>query len=133
VSFYVGETASFSKTITESDVYLFAGICGDFNSIHVNKVKAELSRFEKQVVHGALVNSFISTVLGMKLPGEGTIYMSQNSKFLKPVYFNDTITAKIEIVEINGSKALLKTQVYNQNDELVIDGEAKVLLPQNKK
>lgn len=100
----VGQTADFSKKITEHEVYLFAEISGDYNSVHVNKVEAEKSRFGKQIVHGALINSYISTVLEMKLPGEGTIYLSQNSRFLKPVFFNDTITVRVQVKEINGKK-----------------------------
>ncbi len=132
MKFFVGQTASFAKTISESDVYHFAGICGDFNPVHINLVEAEKSRFGKRVVHGALVNSFISTVLGTKLPGEGTVYLSQNSKFKNPVYFGDTIRAVVKITELQGDKALLKTNVYNQDNQLVIEGIAKVLLPELK-
>jgi len=128
--FFVGQTASFAKTISETDVYNFAGICGDFNSIHINLVEAEKTRFEKRIVHGALVNSFISTVLGTKLPGEGTIYLSQNSKFVKPVYLGETIKAVVEIVEIQGNKASLMTNVFNQDNQLVIEGTARVILPE---
>ena len=129
MTYSVGQRACFSKTISESDVYLFAGICGDFNSVHINAVKAQESRFKKRVVHGALINALISTVLGMKMPGEGTIYLSQNSKFVKPTYIGDTITAEVEIIEINDNKAKLKTMATNQNEEIVLEGEALVLLP----
>lgn len=129
MEFYIGQRASVSKTISESDVYLFAGICGDFNSVHINEIEASKSRFGKKIVHGALLNSFFSTVLGMKLPGEGTIYISQNTNFLAPVYQGDTITAGVEIVEISNNKATLKTQIINQDGVVVVDGEAKVLLP----
>ena len=71
----VGQNASFSKTITESDVYNFAGLVGDFNDVHINQVAAEKSMFGKRIAHGMLVGSFISTVLGMYLPGPGTIYL----------------------------------------------------------
>lgn len=129
MQFTTGQTASFSKTITEKDVCLFAEITGDNNPVHIDEAKAAQSRFGRRIVHGALVSSYISTVLGSKLPGEGTIYMSQTSKFIKPVYIGDTITATVEISEINGNKAILKTQVFNQNNDIVVDGEAKVLLP----
>lgn len=130
MNYYVGQIASITKTISESDVYLFAGICGDFNPVHVNAISAEQSRFGKRVVHGALVSAFVSTVLGMKLPGEGTIYLSQYSKFVKPVYIEDTITAIAEISEIDDKKAKLLTTVKNQSDEIVLEGEAYVILPQ---
>lgn len=129
MSYIVGQKDSFSKTISESDVYLFAGISGDFNSVHINECMAHNSKFGKRIVHGALLNSFISTVLGTKLPGEGTIYISQNSRFIKPVFIGDTITALVEIVQIDEGKAVLKTQITNQDNVLVVDGTANVLLP----
>lgn len=129
----VGDCASFSKTITESDVVLFAGITGDFNPAHTNEVYAEAGFFKGRVAHGMLVASLISTTLGMKLPGPGSIYMSQNVKFLKPVRFGDTITATATIMEIDEKgHAVLKTECFNQWEDLVITGEAKVLLPKWK-
>lgn len=130
MKYYIGQSAEISKTITETDVYNFAGICGDFNSLHVNAVMAEKSIFGKRVVHGALISSFISTVLGMYLPGEGTIYLRQEVNYRKPVYFEDTITARVVIQEIleNGN-AVLETYVLNQKGERVLDGTAVVKLP----
>lgn len=130
MEYYVGQSASFSKTITEHDVYSFAGICGDFNSVHVNKTEAEKSIFGKQIAHGMLGASLISTVLGMKLPGPGTIYMKQELSFISPVYFGDTLTANVEIMCIDEKRnAILQTSVYNQNNKLIIEGKAKVKLP----
>lgn len=129
MEYTVGQQAFFSKTISESDVLQFAEISGDFNPLHIDPVKAGQSRFGKRVVHGALINAMVSTVLGMKLPGEGTIYLSQTSRFLKPVFIGDTVTAKVEFLEIDGRKARLATTVMNQNEEKVLDGEALVLLP----
>ena len=120
-----GDQASFSKTISEYDVYQFAGITGDFNSVHINDSYAKTTMFNGRIAHGMLVSSFISTVLGMKLPGEGTIYMEQNSKFLAPVQIGDTITAVVTVMEyINKEKGIVKllTQVFNQDDKLVVDG-----------
>lgn len=125
----IGQKGTFSKTITEHDVYSFAGITGDFNSVHVNRVAAEQSMFGGQIAHGMLTASFISTVLGMYMPGPGTIYLSQNIKFLKPVFIGDTVLAQVEIVDIKGDRVLLVTEVYNQKDEKVISGEAWVLYP----
>lgn len=128
--FKIGDKGEFSKTITETDVYMFAGICGDFNPVHVNKVEAQKSIFGRPVVHGALVTSFISTVLGMYMPGPGSIYMEQNSRFLKPVFIGDTITVKVEIMDISEKKvASLATKIYNQEEEIVVDGCAKIKLP----
>jgi 3-hydroxybutyryl-CoA dehydratase len=123
----IGQKESVSKTLTEYDVYQFAGITGDFNPVHIDKESAKNSRFKKQVCHGMLVSSFISTVLGMKLPGPGTIYLEQNSKFVKPVYLGDTITAEVEVKDIDGKIITLETRVYNQLNDLVVSGEAKVM------
>lgn len=125
----IGESAFFAKTITESDVNIFAGISGDFNPIHINALKAEKSIFGKRVVHGMLVGSLISTVIGTKLPGEGTIYLEQDLKFLKPVYIGDTCVANVEVIEkIDEDKGIyrLATGVKNQAGEDVIDGFAVV-------
>lgn len=131
MSISLGDRASFSKTISESDVYSFAGLTGDFNGIHINRVEAENSIFKDRVAHGILVSGLISTVIGMYLPGPGTIYLGQELKFVAPVYINDTVTAYVEVVEIDDVKkrATLKTTVINQNKVNVIEGYAKVKLP----
>ena len=130
MDFYVGQEAVFSKTISEYDVYSFAGISGDFNSIHINEIEAKRSIFGKRIAHGMIGGALISTVLGMYLPGPGTIYLSQNLQFKKPVYIGDTLTAKVVIEEIaEKGRARLYTEVKNQNEEKVILGEANVLLP----
>lgn len=100
----VGETAEFSKTISESDVYLFAGITGDMNPVHIDEIEAAQCFTKKRIVHGALVSGMVSTVIGMKLPGSGTIYMEQDSKFIKPVYIGDTVKAAVEVQEILNEK-----------------------------
>lgn len=131
MKFEVGQTAEFAKTISEFDVYAFAGICGDFNPCHVNEVAAQKGFLGRRVVHGALINAFVSTVLGMYLPGEGTVYLSQTSRFLKPVYIGDTITAKVRLLEIDAKKrAKLSTTVVTSDGKVVLDGEAVVLLPE---
>lgn len=131
MDYYLNQSESFSKTISEYDVYNFAGICGDFNSVHVNKEKAKESIFKGQVAHGMLISSFISTVLGMYLPGPGTIYLKQTLSFKNPVYIGDTITATVTIKEIKNEKgiAILDTVVINQKQIVVVDGEAIVKLP----
>lgn len=131
-SWSLNQKASLTKTISESDVYLFAGITGDFNSAHVNEVYAKNGVFGERIVHGVLVTGLISAVIGTKLPGEGTIYMEQDVKFLKPVKIGDTVTATVEVVEIlNVKKCILKldTMVENQRNEKVIEGYAVVKAP----
>jgi 3-hydroxybutyryl-CoA dehydratase len=125
----IGDTASFSKTISEHDVYTFAGITGDFNTVHINKQEAEKSVFKHRIAHGMLTGSLISAVLGSKLPGEGTVYLEQDLKFKAPVYFGDTCTAHVEVVEIlKPEKGIYKlnTWITNQNDEIVSEGYAVV-------
>ena len=126
----VGQTASFAKTISESDVYGFAGLVGDFNSAHLNQVEAEKGIFGGRVAHGMLVGSLISTVLGMKLPGSGTIYLEQNLKFRRPVYFGDTATATVTVAEvIDEAKGIyrMNTDVTNQKGDVVTEGYAVVM------
>lgn len=125
-----GMRANFSKTVSETDVYGFAGITGDFNPLHVNAQSAKEDLFGERIVHGMLSASFISTVIAMRLPGPGTIYLGQDLKFLKPVKFGDTITAIIEIEELQErGRARLHTWVENQRQEVVVDGSALVKLP----
>ncbi|WP_271808467.1 MaoC family dehydratase [Clostridium beijerinckii] len=132
MEYYLNQCESFSKTISEYDIYNFAGICGDFNPVHINKEKAKESIFKGQVAHGMLISSFISTVLGMYLPGPGTIYLGQTLSFKNPVYIGDTITATVTIKEIKNESGIAKldTIIVNQKKEVVVEGEAVVKLPQ---
>lgn len=127
----VGDFAFYEKTITEDDVKLFAEVSGDHNPVHLDDDFAKASIFHKRIVHGGLINALFSTVLGTELPGVGTIYLSQDSKFIRPVYLNDTIKAIVEALEINEEKnrVLLKTTAYNQNNEAVVTGTALVMPP----
>ncbi len=127
----VNQAESFSKTITETDVYLFAGITGDLNPAHVNAEYAQNTKFEKRIAHGMLSAGLISTVLGTKLPGNGTIYLSQQVNFLAPVYFGDTITAVVEVEELipEKNRAVMHTYCKNQDGKIVVDGKAVVMPP----
>ncbi|WP_352420484.1 MaoC family dehydratase [Proteiniborus sp.] len=126
----IGDKACVQKTISESDVYIFAGIVGDLNSMHINEEAAKNSIFGNRICHGMLIGSFISPVLGMQLPGPGTIYLSQNLKFVAPVKIGDTITAEVEVIEkLVKNKIRLKTNITNQENKTVIYGEAVVLPP----
>lgn len=125
----IGDKASFSKTISEFDIYQFAGITGDFNPLHVDAEYAKKSIFSERIAHGILTAGFISSVLAMKLPGPDTIYLSQNLLFKVPVRIGDTVIAEVEIIEKRDDKKIirLRTQVKNQHDQIVIDGEALVM------
>lgn len=128
---YVGQTAEFTKTLFESDVYLFAGITGAQNPMHVNDVYAKQTKYKERIVHGMLSSSLISTVIGTQLPGNGTIYVEQQVEFLAPVLFGDTISAIVEVTDIflEKNRVRLRTYCKNQNDEIVIDGYATVIPP----
>lgn len=127
----IGDSASFTKTVTDTDVYMFAGITGDFNPAHVNQVEAEKGMFGKRIAHGMLSAGFISAVLGTLLPGPGTIYMGQELRFTKPVAIGDTITATATVAEmiIEKNRVILDTVCTNQNGEIVIKGKATVMPP----
>ena len=127
----VGQSASLSKTISESDVYTFAGITGDLNPAHVNEEYARQSRFGGRIAHGLLSAGLISAAIAMKLPGPGTIYLGQTIKFLAPVRIGDTVTATVKVLSMDAARrrAVLETTCHNQKDALVITGEATVLLP----
>lgn len=127
----IGDSATFSKTISEGDVYLFAGITGDLNPAHMDAVSAGKGMFKQRIAHGMLSGAFISTVIGMQLPGPGSIYVGQTLSFRAPVFFGDTLTAKAEVSEKLEERkwVKLKTTVTNQDGKLVIDGEATVIPP----
>lgn len=125
----VGDCAEVSKVITEEDVYLFAGITGDRNPIHTSNDFAQKTRFGERIAHGLLTAGLVSAALGMKLPGPGSIPLSQTLKFLAPVKIGDQITARIQIEEIGEDGLRFKTRCFNQNSELVLDGEAIVEPP----
>ncbi|NPV27534.1 MAG: MaoC family dehydratase [Firmicutes bacterium] len=124
----IGDKASVTKTISETDVYLFAGITGDFNPAHVNSEYAKATPFNQRIAHGMLSAGLISTVLGTKLPGPGTIYLEQQVSFLAPVFIGDTITAEVEVIaKLEKNRLKLRTTCYNQNEKVVLHGEAIVM------
>lgn len=127
----LGDCASVTKTVTETDVYLFAGITGDLNPAHTDEVSASQTRFGGRIAHGILGAGFISAVLGMKLPGPGTIYLGQELKFTKPVRIGDTITATCTVKELLPEKNIAKfeTVCTNQRGDTVITGMATTMPP----
>lgn len=127
----LGDSASVTKTVTETDVYLFAGITGDLNPAHTDEVSASKTQFGGRIAHGILGAGFISAVLGMKLPGPGTIYLGQELKFTKPVYIGDTVTATCTVTEILSEKNIVKLETLctNQHGDIVIRGMATTMPP----
>jgi 3-hydroxybutyryl-CoA dehydratase len=124
----IGDRASIAKTITETDVILFAGLTGDFNPVHINDEFAKNSKFERRVAHGILCAGLISAVIGTDLPGVNSIYLGQQLKFVGPVYIGDTLTAEVEITSKRDDKKVvtLRTTVRNHRGENVIEGEAVI-------
>lgn len=131
----VGDSAEFAKTVTETDIYLYAGITGDFNPAHINEAYAKNTFFKTRIAHGMLTAGFISTILGNQLPGPGTIYLKQDLSFLAPVHIGDTITGKVEVLESipEKNRLRLKTSCANQDGVVVLDGEALVSPPKVSK
>lgn len=127
----VGDAAELTKTVSETDVYLFAGVTGDFNPAHLNETYAQKTFFKTRIAHGMLGAGFISAVVGTRLPGPGTIYVKQELSFKAPVRIGDTITARVEVVEIIAEKKLvkLKTECVNQDGTVVLGGDAIVSPP----
>jgi len=125
----IGDSDSITKTISESDIYLFAGITGDFNPIHVNEEFGRNSMFGSRIAHGMMVAGFISTVLGTKLPGVNTIYLGQELSFKAPVRIGDTVTATCEVIEKRDAKKIivLKTTVSDSKGNTVIEGKATIM------
>jgi 3-hydroxybutyryl-CoA dehydratase len=125
-----GDSATYSKTITDEDIRAFADLAGDDNSIHLNDEYARKTRFGRRIAHGMLGASLISTVIGTQLPGSGSIYLSQSFKFVAPVFPGDTVTAKATVKSIKEGKPIvtLETVCTNQRGETVITGEAVVLV-----
>lgn len=131
----VGDSAEFSKTVSESDIYIFSGVTGDLNPAHINERFAARTSFKTRVAHGILTAGFVSAVIGCKLPGPGTIYIRQELNFREPVRIGDTITARVEVDEIitETNRVRLKTAAINQNGIIVLDGDALVSPPKTLK
>lgn len=130
----VGEKATFTKTVSEADVYMYAGVTGDMNPAHINEAYAKNTFFKTRIAHGMLLGGFISAVIAMQLPGPGTIYVNQELNFKAPVLLGDTVTAIAEVTEIDEEKnrVVLKTTCVNEEGTLLVDGSALVSPPKKK-
>jgi 3-hydroxybutyryl-CoA dehydratase len=125
----VGDQASMKKTFTDEDVHAFAQISGDKNPVHLDDDHAVKTRFGQRLVHGILTAGLISAILGMELPGPGSIYLSQTLNFRAPVYIGDTITATATVSNIRQDKPIvtLDTVCRKQDGTIVIDGQALIM------
>ncbi len=123
----VGLSATFSKTITEADIVLFAGVSGDNNAVHVNEEFAATTPFGGRIAHGFLTASVISAAVANRLPGPGTVYLGQQMRFKAPVRPGDTVHACVTVVSVDVAKArAVLSTVCRVKDTVVIEGEATV-------
>lgn len=125
----VGQSAEFSRTVTEADVMSFANVTGDFNPVHTDAEAAAKSRFGVRIAHGMLSAGYISATIAGHLPGPGSIYLGQTLKFTAPVRFGDTVTTTVEVLELlSKNRVRLSTTCRNQNGQTVLEGEATVMV-----
>lgn len=127
----IGATSEWRKTVTETDIVLYAGITGDFNPAHMDAAAAAEGPYGGRIAHGMLTAGFISAAMAHGVPGPGSVYLSQSLKFLHPVRAGDTITARVEVLELKPRtrRVRLRTVCTNQDGKAVLDGEAMVLVP----
>ena len=129
----VGQKATYSKTVGEKDIQLFAAMSGDRNPVHLDEDFAAGTIFRERIAHGMFSGALISAAVACTLPGPGTIYLGQTMQFTRPVKFGDTLTVQLEILEkLPKVRVRIATRVVNQRDEIVVDGEAEILAPRSQ-
>jgi len=130
----VGDQAEIAYKVTEKDVALFAVLSGDDNPIHLDDEYAKATPFGQRIVHGMFLGGLISSVLGRELPGPGAIYLHQTMSFKAPVYLNDTVRVVVKIVKVREDKPIVtfETNCYNDNGDIVLEGEAVLKVPADK-
>jgi 3-hydroxybutyryl-CoA dehydratase len=126
----LGMEASHEKTVSEDDIASFAEVSGDYNPVHMDEDYAAGTFFKSRIAHGMLTASFISTVLGTRLPGPGCIYLSQNLRFLAPVRIGDTVKALARVASLDMTKRRAQFACHCEvNGKIVVQGEAMVFVP----
>lgn len=130
----IGQSADYTKTVSEQDIVLFAAISGDVNPVHLDDTYARSTVFGERIAHGMLTGSLVSAALAMTLPGPGSIYLGQSLKFRRPVKINDTITVHLEVTDKRDAKKIvtLDCKVTNQHGDVVATGTADVIAPAEK-
>ena len=130
--FQEGDQFKWERFISAEDVKRFAEVVGDLNPIHLDAEFAEKSFFKKRIVHGAFLGGLISKVLGMDFPGQGTVYLSQDSAFKRPVYPDTTVTIEVKVIKVIAEKRrlVLETNILNENSEICMTGSATIWLPE---
>ena len=126
----IGQKKTFNLTITDVMVEQFAKLSGDYNPLHMDEKYASSTKFKKRVCHGMLLSSFFSRLVGMYLPGTNALYLTQNLKFISPCFIDDNVTVEGEVIEKNDTTCIitLKTQITNDSNKKLVDGQAKVLV-----
>lgn len=129
----VGRSAEMGRTVSQEDIAQYAALTGDSNPVHLDEEVALRSRFKGRIAHGMLSAGFISAVLGTQLPGPGVIYLAQTLRFTRPVRPGDRVTTRVEVAELMPDKRRVRmlTVCRNQEDQVVLDGEATVWLPED--
>jgi len=127
----LGDEHKFERYISAEDVKMFAEVVGDLNPIHLDAEFAEKSFFKKRIVHGAFLAGLISKVLGMDFPGQGTVYISQNSTFKRPVYVDTTVLVEVKVTQVlaDERRLVLDTNIFNSDGKVCLTGSATVWLP----
>ncbi|MFG0833458.1 MaoC family dehydratase [Aeromonas bivalvium] len=127
----VGQKASLTKCFGPAEVAAFADLSEDFNPLHLDPAFAATTVFERPIVHGMLLASLFSGLLGQQLPGKGSIYLGQSLSFKQPVFVGDEVTAEVEVIALRDDKpiATLATRIFTQGGALAVTGEAVVKLP----
>ncbi|KAL6074612.1 hydroxyacyl-thioester dehydratase htd2 [Balamuthia mandrillaris] len=127
----VGDFAELCKTFGEEEVRQFSSLSEDVNPVHLDAAYAANTRFKRKIVHGMLSASLLSAILGTKLPGKGSIYMSQSLHFRAPLFVGEQVRARVEVTAVHDTKPVVTflTQCFNERDECCIDGEAQVYVP----
>jgi acyl dehydratase len=129
----VGQKASFSTTVEERHIQLFAAVSGDRNPVHLDAEYAASTMFKERIAHGMFTGALISAAIACEMPGPGSIYLGQQLKFTRPVKLGDSLTVELEILEkLPKNRVRIATRVFNQNAEQVVDGEAEVLAPKQQ-
>lgn len=125
----IGMTASYETTVSSSDIEAFAQVSGDHNPVHLDEAFAAATPFKSRIAHGMLSASYISTVLGTKLPGPGSIYLSQSLRFRAPVRCDDRVVTTVEVTAIDPRGRVTLACACRVGDTIVVDGEAQVMIP----
>ncbi|MDE3735293.1 MaoC family dehydratase [Pseudomonas sp. BN415] len=129
----VGQKATFSTTVEERHIQLFAAVSGDRNPVHLDAEYAAGTMFKERIAHGMFTGALISAAIACEMPGPGSIYLGQQLKFTRPVKLGDSLTVELEILEkLPKNRVRIATRVFNQNAEQVVDGEAEVLAPKQQ-